>query len=316
MTTNLTTRQVIYSWQFLKTGVLLLFSIFSNLIYGQDCIEKSFGNDFGGIEYLSTISKNVYVNVHFIRDENGQRNFDEINGKTFAQNIIDNLNYLYANNVEVTNSIGQASRVIDTKIQFEIKTQIGDSADPDQDGIYFWNSEGNWARLRNPAETNNVFGSDLRFYPDRMNSFEKDSVVNVFFLERYQDWYNVIDTSQASGIAEGIGSGNSCVIYGAYHGFLENPDVLTTGIGNLSKPLAHEFGHLFGLNHSMSDHGISDSENWCGEDVTNNFMKHSCNQRAFTATQIFLMHRIIENKDYVQNQTFEFPFFQLSDDIS
>ncbi|MCI5059209.1 MAG: hypothetical protein MRY83_24060 [Flavobacteriales bacterium] len=131
--------------------LVVLFHLLSIVsVHSQNCIERSFGTRDRGAEYLNTILKTVYVNVHFIRDENGQRNFDEINGAIFAQNIIDNLNFLYANNIEVTNSISQPSRVIDTKIQFELKAQTGDIEDPDQDGVYFWNSQGNWARIRDP----------------------------------------------------------------------------------------------------------------------------------------------------------------------
>ncbi|MCI5059210.1 MAG: hypothetical protein MRY83_24065, partial [Flavobacteriales bacterium] len=140
--------------------------------------------------------------------------------------------------------------------------------------------------------------------------------MNVFFIERYKDWFPVNDENSVSGIAEARGSGDGCIVYGAYHSFLGNSDVITTGIGDFSKTLGHEFGHLFGLGHDVQSHGVSESEDWCGAHVTNNFMRHSCDQRAFTASQIFAMHNSMDNKDYLNNETHGFSGFLGSNDVS
>ncbi|MCI5055152.1 MAG: hypothetical protein MRY83_03535 [Flavobacteriales bacterium] len=291
-----------------KTIILLFF--FPFITTAQTCHE-TFGGAFDGEEYIKTIEKTIYVNFHFIRDENGEKNFDETEGDIFVQNIVNNVNYLLSKN-EVDNlPIGELGKNLRPKIKIQIQAQLNDTDDPDQDGIYYWESATEWARLKNPGEINLGFGRPQFYSSDRMNGFEKENVVNIFFLERYGDWFTISNQEMPSGVAEGYGEGDGVIVYGSYYEYLQDPGVLD-GWDGISQNVIHEMGHLFGLHHDTRPYGSYNPKDWCGTGGSNNYMQYGCLSNSFTAHQIFKMHSIIKDKDYLLNDKFGFNDFAIT----
>lgn len=293
--------------------ILLILVLFPYINFAQICDVFSFGTEQNGHEYLKTEEKVIYVNVHFMRDLSGQKNFQEFEGDLLVKNLIDNVNYLLSKNEVDARPVGAAGDNILPKFRVELKTQINDPDDPDQDGIYYWNTKYNWARGRmGPLDDDYLqnFTVDQVYSSSRMQPFEKDQVINVFFQERLRDWLPIINGKMSDGVAEGIGNGDGLILYGTYHDYLIDSEVID-GWGLLPTNFIHELGHLFGLSHSVQHYGSAPSEVWCSETEaqSNNYMEYDCARNSFTPHQLFLMHEVIQHKDYLNNVQFPFSSY-------
>ena len=81
-----------------------------------------------------TPMRNIRVNIHFMRDDEGLGNFSEEGGVAYAKTLIEECNKKLRGNRKMNLPKGNKTDVLKTKLQFVITPQADREGD---DGIYF-----------------------------------------------------------------------------------------------------------------------------------------------------------------------------------
>lgn len=243
--------------------------------------------------YFKTKEIKIKLAAHFIQDENGERNFDQLNGINFWNALVDSLNYL-ASHIQKNNYYNENNEhpALQSKLVF-VQQQSSSS----QNGAYFYKHPENWSACRDSKEgCDNIH----RRLSEDLPQYEKEGVVNVFFIEDLASWQDGISGPVANGLAENGFNPNSVCIFGNYRRFWGGQDIPNI-VNDQAGLLLHEILHLFRISHEWSNLCVENpgyqltDETFCGDNASNNVMGYNCSQNALLPCQIFQTHNFVRS---------------------
>lgn len=241
----------------------------------------------------------VRVNFHIMQGANGEGNFNEVEGRRFVKELVEQSNIRWGSNQQMNLPVGNSTPVIPIPIRLVLQK------DPTtgEDAIYFHRDDslGFW---------NRSLSKGPRSLSDRtvIDKYRTggDSIINIFLMEHVPDSINSPTYGEAK--LSGISFIHSVKIFSSYYQYTtvkyrDDGTPFTHDVFYLSKLLNHELGHCFNLNHTWNwDDGCDDTPKnpgcWretgqspCEGPISNNMMDYNWNQLAITPCQLGRMEQ-------------------------
>lgn len=240
--------------------------------------------------------KYIRVNVHFMDDSTGTRNFSMEEGKQFMRALIHNANQRLGENEKMNLPPDNNTPALQTRYRYSIHSA---GISPEDDGFYKHLDNELFYYVNKGKNRNNYDRRVLQKY-----SIGEDSIMNIFVLPHHPDSL-LSKTYKAHGT--GIALGTSLKMAGLYE-HADQPWSFAT-------LLNHEIGHILGLSHSWLKHDRCDDTPphpncWdnhgpppCDEYFSNNMMDYNASQMAITPCQLGIIHKGF-NKSGSRNRAF------------
>ncbi len=238
--------------------------------------------------------RQVRVNIHYMRNAEGEGNFQEKEGCEWTKVVLDASNKRLSSNKKMTLPEGNDTPVVPTRYRYQL-TACAD--DPTDDGIYFHNDDELYFILERGKDRNNYSRAVFEKY-----GMQKDTVLNVFVMENHLDSIKS-PTYKATTNGISFGSWVKCSKW-----YTNNYDtVWVDGKPTLPrkwiapKQLDHEIGHSLGLRHTWrGNDGCDDTPNHAncwqpkGKDpcvlASNNVMDYNARRNAWSPCQLGIVH--------------------------
>ena len=226
----------------------------------------------------------IRVNVHFMDDESGDKNFSLEEGRTYVKYLIKNANERLLKNKKMNLPEGNNTKNLHPKYQYKI---AGNPADPNDDGFYKHNDNELYYFIGKGRHKNNYKKEVIRKY-----SIASDSILNIFILPHHPD---SVKSKTYKTTATGIALGTSLKMAGLV--------VRRDKPWECATLLNHEIGHILGLAHSWyRNDGCDDTpvhpncwgqsdEGPCSGVISNNMMDYNNSQMAITPCQLAIVHK-------------------------
>lgn len=231
-----------------------------------------------------TTMKTVRVNVHFMDDSKGDKNFSMDAGKKYMNALLDNANKRLDRNEKMKLPLRNNTPVIPINYRYKI---VAATDDPDDDGFYKHHDDTLFYFLNKGKHRNN-------YNRDVINKYRigADSIINIFVLPHHPD---SVKSSTYKAHKTGIALGSDLKVSGLF----EKPDKPW----ELATLLNHEIGHIFGLSHSWIRNDRCDDTPqhpncWdntrpppCDSLLSNNMMDYNNSQMALSPCQLGIINK-------------------------
>ncbi|NNE26109.1 MAG: hypothetical protein HKN09_04650, partial [Saprospiraceae bacterium] len=173
----------------------------------------------------------IRVNIHFLDDSSGTKNFSLESGKKYVRALISNANDRLKQNHAMNLPEGNNTPALNPYYQYKITPATDD---PEDDGFYKHLDNKFYYFLNKGRYRNNYDKTIIKKY-----AIASDSILNIFILPHHPD---SVKSKTYSPTATGIAIGTSLKMAGLYER-KDKPWACAT-------LLNHEIGHILGLAHA------------------------------------------------------------------
>lgn len=231
-----------------------------------------------------TTMKMVRVNVHFMDDTKGDKNFSLKDGKAYMKALLNNANKRLGLNEKMKLPIGNDTPVIPINYRYKI---VPATDDPEDDGFYKHYDDDLYYFINKGKNRNNYNKDVIKKY-----KIGGDSIINIFVLPHHPD---SVKSKTYKPHKTGIALGTDLKISGVF-AIPDKPWELAT-------LLNHEVGHIFGLSHSWIRNDRCDDTPrhpncWdntrpppCDSLLSNNMMDYNNSQMALSPCQLGIINK-------------------------
>ncbi|MBT8191472.1 MAG: hypothetical protein KJO29_13660, partial [Bacteroidia bacterium] len=229
-------------------------------------------------------TQHIRVNVHFMDDEKGDKNFSLKEGRTFMKYLINNANERLWKNKKMNLPEGNNTQNLHPRYQYKV---VGVNDKKGDDGFYKHHDNELYYFIGKGRYRNNYHKDVIRKY-----SIASDSVLNIFVLPHHPD---SVKSKTYKTTATGIALGTSLKMSGLL--------VRKDKPWECATLLNHEVGHILGLGHAwLKNDGCDDTpvhaNCWqqtdskpCDGVISNNMMDYNNSQMAITPCQLGIVHK-------------------------
>lgn len=249
----------------------------------------------------NTTMRNIRVNVHIFRDDNGEGNFDDELGTQYAKDLIAECNKKLAANKKMRLPLNNETPVLPTKFRYVLTPNL-DGTQADDDGIYFHNDSKLYWYLDKGKDRN--FTSHAAF---QKYGVDKGKVLNILIFAHHKD--SVVSPTYRNVKLKGIAFARQGFIKvaGLHAYYYDTMGVkkgipVTKGAWFCAGHINHEIGHVLSLMHTWRyNDGCDDTPKnpncWaynknppCDKNNSNNVMDYNTYQTAWTPCQLGRVH--------------------------
>lgn len=244
--------------------------------------------------------KVLRVNVHYMRNSNGEGNVGWEEGRKYAQDVIAFCNYsLEHGNQKMRLPLGNNTPVLRPRFQYALTKTSNSRWDI---GVHFHVDNEHYFMIDRGKDQNNF--SDFVY---KQYARGKDSILNLFVMASHPDSLSkgFYPVSEA-----GVGFG----LWAKVNHWNEDRKVEGMGAWYSQKNLNHEIGHCLGLAHAWGIDGCDDTPRhnnncWaktkngsvCDSLVSNNVMDYNEERTAWTPCQVGRIHsRLSDKSDFLR----------------